>query len=135
MEVLFGFQFVNSVVFSSEFEQSRRKFFFDRFFEISFQLVEEDLFFEELEEDEMVVMDEKVEELGLEFDDIDYSEFYIRCEDKESIIIVEVLSIKKFLQFLIIVLFDFDIEFVVMLVIERRVLILTLDKEELIIEF
>lgn len=45
----------------------------------------------------MVVMDEKVEELGLEFDDIDYSEFYIRCEDKESIIIVEVLSIKKFL--------------------------------------
>lgn len=135
MEVLFGFQFVNSVVFSSEFEQSRRKFFFDRFFEISFQLVEEDLFFEELEEDEMVVMDEKVEELGLEFDDIDYSEFYIRCEDKESIIIVEVLSIKKFLQFLIIVLFDFDIEFVVMLVIERRVLILILDKEELIIEF
>lgn len=83
----------------------------------------------------MVVMDEKVEELGLEFDDIDYSEFYIRCEDKESIIIVEVLSIKKFLQFLIIVLFDFDIEFVVMLVIERRVLILILDKEELIIEF
>ena len=131
MEALFGPQSANSVALSSESEQSRRKSLSDRFSEIPPQPVEEDLFSEELEEDEMTVMDEKVEEPGLEFDDTDYSEFYTRCEDKESIITAEALSIKKLLQSPITVLPDPDIESVVMSVTERRASIPTLDKEEL----
>lgn len=134
MEALFGPQSANSVALSSESEQSRRKSLSDRFSEIPPQPAEEDLFSEELEEDEMAVMDEKVEEPGLEFDDTDYSEFYTRCEDKESIITAEALSIKKLLQSPITVLPDPDIESVVMSVTERRASIPTLDKEELTIE-
>ena len=134
MEALFGPQSANSVALSSESEQSSRKSLSEKFSEIPPQPAEEDLFSEELEEDEMAVMDEKVEEPGLEFDDTDYSEFYTRCEDKESIITAEALSIKKLLQSPITVLPDPDIESVVMSVTERRASIPTLDKEELTIE-
>ena len=135
MEALFGPQSANSVAVSSESEQSSRKSLSERFSEIPPQPAEQDLFSEELEEeDEMAVMDEKVEEPGLEFDDTDYSEFYTRCEDKESIITAEALSIKKLLQSPITVLPDPDIESVVMSVTERRSSIATLDKEEITTE-
>ena len=134
MEALFGPQSTNSVALSSDSEQSRRKSLSERFSEIPSQPAVEDLFSEKLEEDEIAVMDEKVEEPGLEFDDTDYSEFYTRCEDKESIITAEALSIKKLLQSPITVLPDPDIESVVMSVTERQPSMPTLEKEELIIE-
>ena len=136
MEALFGPQSVspNSATLNLESEQTRRKSLSERFSEIPSQPAEEDFFCEELEEDEIAVMDEKVEEPGLEFDDTDYSEFYTRCEDKESIITAEALSIKKLLQSPITVLPDPDIESVVMSVTERQTPIPTSDKEEFTIE-
>ena len=134
MEALFGPQSANSVALSSDSEEARRKPLSETFSEIPSQQTEEDFFSEELEEDEIVVTDEKVEEPGLEFDDTDYSEFYTRCEDKESIITAEALSVKKLLQSPITVLPDPDIESVVMSVTERRASMPTLDKEELTIE-
>ena len=134
MEALFGSQSLNSVALDSDSEQSRRKSLSERFSEIPSQPAKEDFFCEELEEDEIAVIDEKVEEPGLEFDDTDYSEFYTRCEDKESIITAEALSVKKLLQSPITVLPDPDIESVVMSVTERRVSLPTLDKGELTIE-
>lgn len=134
MEALFGPQSPNSVAPSSDSEQSRRKSLSERFSAIPSQPAEGDFFSEELEEDEMAVMDEKVEEPGLEFDDTDYSEFYTRCEDKESIITAEALSIKKLLESPITVLPDPDIESVVMSVTERRASVPTLDKAEFTIE-
>lgn len=134
MEALFGPQPPKSVALSSDSEQSRRKPLSERFSEIPSQPTEEDLFSEEIGEDEIAAVDEKVEEPGLEFDDTDYSEFYTRCEDKESIITAEALSIKKLLQSPLTVLPDPDIESAVMSVTERRASSPTLDKEELTIE-
>ena len=134
MEALFGPQPPSGVELSSDSEQSRCKTLSDRFSEIPAQPAEEDLFSEELGGEEITAVDEvvpkEIEEPGLEFDDTDYSEFYTRCEDKESIITAEALSIKKLLQSPQTVLPDPDIESVVMSVTERKVSLQSLDKEE-----
>lgn len=134
MEALFGPQSTRSIEHSSDSEQSRRKTLSERFSEVPAQPTEEDLFCEGLEEEEITAMDEVVpremEEPRLEFDDTDYSEFYTRCEDKESLITAEALSIKKLLQSPQTVLPDPDIESVVMTVTERKVSLPNLEKEE-----
>ncbi|XP_029212824.2 LOW QUALITY PROTEIN: uncharacterized protein LOC114976546 [Acropora millepora] len=91
------------------------------------QLLEDDVLFDELAEENVPgVLEQEarevIEEPGLEFDDTDYSEFYTRCEDKESLICAEALSIKKLLQSPQTIVPDPDIESVVMAVTERQVL-------------
>lgn len=134
MEALFGPQSPKNVALTSDSEQSRRKTLSERFSEIPPQPTSEEDFLEELEEDEVTAVDEtepkEIEEPGLEFDDTDYSEFYTRCEDKESIITAEALSVKKLLESPQTVLPDRDIESVVMSVTERKVLSPTSDNEE-----
>ncbi|XP_078359417.1 uncharacterized protein LOC144643901 isoform X2 [Oculina patagonica] len=135
MEALFGPQSTSSIAPSSDSEQSRRKTLSERFSEIPPQSTEEDFFSEELGEEELTeavdeVVPKEIEEPRLEFDDTDYSEFYTRCEDKESIITAEAMSIKKLLQSPQTVLPDPDIETVVKSVTERRVSLSSLDKEE-----
>lgn len=135
MEALFGPQSARSVAPSSDSEQSRRKTLSERFSEIpAHPSSEEDFFSEELGEEEITAVDEvvpkEIEEPRLEFDDTDYSEFYTRCEDKESIITAEALSIKKLLQSPQTVLPDPDIESVVLSMTERKVSLPSLDKEE-----
>ena len=128
MEALFGQQSSRSVAHSSDSEQYMRKTLSERFSEVSHPPVSgEDFFSEELREEELVpAVDgnapKEIEEPGLEFDDTDYSEFYTRCEDKDSIISAEALSIKKLLQSPQTVLPDADIESVVMSVTERKLL-------------
>ena len=127
MEALFGHQSSRKTcsVLSSDSEQSRQKTVSERFSKISSQHHEDDLLPEELAE-ESIEFDEteqkEIWEPGLEFDDTDYSEFYTRCEDKQSIITAEALSIKKLLQSPQTVLPDPDIESVVMSVTKRQVL-------------
>ena len=91
------------------------------------QPLEDDVLFDDLAEENVPgVLEQEarevIEEPGLEFDDTDYSEFYTRCEDKESLICAEALSIKKLLQSPQTIVPDPDIESVVMAVTERQVL-------------
>lgn len=129
MEALFGPQSVCVAQESSDSEQTRKVSHSEKVCEflpqppedefLSGQLVEE----EEEQEIEFDEIEPKgIEEPGLEFDDTDYSEFYTRCEDKDSIISAEALSIKKLLQSPQTVVPDPDIESVVMSVTERRVI-------------
>ena len=135
MEALFGPQSKRTATLSSDSEQLRRKPLSERFPESPHQPLEDDFFSEELPEEETIEFDEtepkEMEEPGLEFDDTDYSEFYTRCEDKESIITAEALSIKKLLQSPQTVLPDRDIECVVMSVTERKVLSPSSDDQNL----
>lgn len=131
MEVLFGPQ--SSRQTSNHVQSSLRSKQFGRnlpsggISDFSPQALEDDVLFDELAEENVpgVLKQEAreiIEEPGLEFDDTDYSEFYTRCEDKESLICAEALSIKKLLQSPQTVVPDPDIESVVMAVTERQVL-------------
>lgn len=119
MEALFGPQSLRNG-HSSDSEVFRRKTLSERFSEVSQTPPSEGMFIsEQLQEEELGGLKEGGEP-GLEFDDTDYSEFYTRCEDKDSLISAEALSIKKLLQSPQTVLPDPDIESVVLSVTERK---------------
>ncbi|XP_068710508.1 uncharacterized protein [Montipora foliosa] len=130
MEALFGPQpstnIYNTGQSSSKSERYGAKAPFEGISDFSPQPTEDGLLFEELaEEQETGLLDQdprEVEEPGLEFDDTDYSEFYTRCEDKDSLISAEAINIKKLLESPQTVLPDPDIESAVMTATERRVL-------------
>lgn len=123
VEALFGPRstspLVKNVTPSSDLEQMGPKT--DKFSVHSSLPLAENFLPEEIEEEMAAITDPKeVEEPGLEFDDTDYSEFYTRCEDKDSIISAEALSVKKLLESPQTVLPDPDIESVVMSVTEKK---------------
>jgi len=125
VEALFGPRstspLVKNVTLSPDLEEMGPKTFSDKYSVNSSLSLAEDFLPEELEEEMAAITDPKeIEEPRLEFDDTDYSEFYTRCEDKDSIISAEALSIKKLLESPQTVLPDRDIESVVMSVTEKK---------------
>ena len=135
MEALFGPQSSRNG-HSSDSEVSRRKTLSERFSEVSQAPISEGAFISEQfqnEELEGIVCENEPKdggEPGLEFDDTDYSEFYTRCEDKDSLISAEALSIKKLLQSPQTVSPDPEIESVVMSITERKSSKSTLEDKE-----
>ena len=134
MEALFGPQTPKSSMPGSDCSSSGRKTLSERFSEVQphqydFEAEEfesEEFESEECESEESLNVEDGmlkgIDEPGLEFDDTDYSEFYTLCEDKESLITAEAMSIKKLLKSPQTVLADSDIESVVLSATERRVL-------------
>ena len=125
VEALFGPRstspLVKNVTPSSDLEEMGPKSITDKYSLNSSLPLAEDFLPEELEGEMAAITDPKeIEEPRLEFDDTDYSEFYTRCEDKDSIISAEALSIKKLLESPQTVLPDPDIESVVLSVTEKK---------------